>query len=303
MMIQGAKILVTGASGQVAFPIAASLARDNEVFGAARFGEPEALEKVRAAGITPVVVDLASGDFAAVPADIDYLLHFGFTRGGAGEFDRAIRVNGEGTGLILQHCRAARAALVVSSAAIYSPNPDPWFAHREDGELGRAYAPWSPTSPVTKVAEEAVARFAARAFGLPVTIARLNTVYGSAANLPSMHIRQVQAGETVMVPSDPNNHSPIHVDDMCAQVEALLGAASVPATIVNWAGDEVIPAQRWCMEAAGLLGLEARLEVRTGPNVPPSNIADTAKRHAITGPCTIAFSDGLRRLIDAHHRG
>jgi nucleoside-diphosphate-sugar epimerase len=302
-MIKGARILVTGASGQVAFPIAAYLARDNDVFGVARFGEAEAAERVRAAGVTPIAADLASADFAAVPADIDYLLHFGFTRGGADHFDQAMRVNGEGTGLILQHCRNARAALVVSSAAIYSPNPDPWFAHREEGELGRTYAPWSPTSPVTKVAEEAVSRFAARAFGLPVTIARLNTVYGSAANLPSMHIRQIQAGETIVVPSDPNNHSPIHVDDICAQIEPLLGAASVPATIVNWAGDEVVSAQRWCAEAAALLGLEARLEVRTGPNVPPSNIADTVRRHAITGPCTVAFADGLRRLVDAQDRG
>lgn len=302
-MIQGAKILVTGASGQVALPIAAYLARDNDVFGVARFAETDAVERVRAAGVTPIAADLASGDFADVPADVDYLLHFGFTRGGVDHFDQAIRVNGEGTGLILQHCRAAKAALVVSSAAIYSPHPDPWFAHREEGELGRAYAPWSPTSPVTKVAEEAVARFAARAFGLPVTIARLNTVYGSAANLPSMHIRQLQAGETVIVPFDPNNHSPIHVDDMCAQVEALLGAASVPATIVNWAGDEVMSAQRWCADAAALLGLNAKLEVRTGPNVPPSNIADTTKRRTITGPCTVTFPEGLRRLVDAHHRG
>lgn len=300
--MRGARILVTGVSGQVAFPIAARLAQDNEVWGAARFERPEDRSRVAAAGIRPVVLDLAAGDFGAVPSDVDHVLHFGFTRGGAGEFDRAIRVNGEGTGLLLQHCRNARSALVVSSAAIYSPNPDPWFAHREDGELGRAYAPWSPTSPVTKVAEEAVARFASRAFGLPVTIARLNTVYGSAGNLPSIHIRQMRAGETVVVPSNPNNHSPIHVDDMCAQVEPLLAAAATPATIVNWAGDEVIAAQRWCADAARLLGVEARLEVRSGPGVPPSNIADVTSRMAITGPCRVAFADGLERLVAAHHR-
>jgi nucleoside-diphosphate-sugar epimerase len=302
-MIRGARILVTGVSGQVAFPIAAYLARDNEVWGAARFHDAEAKERVRQAGIEPAALDLEAGDFTGVPANVDYLLHFGFTRGGASDFDRAIRVNGEGTGLVLQHCRAAKAALVVSSAAIYSPNPDPWFAHSEDGELGRAYAPWSPTSPVTKVAEESVARFAARAFGIPVTIARLNTVYGSAANLPSMHIRQMQAGETIVLPSDPNNHSPIHVDDMCAQIAPLLAAATVPATIVNWAGDEIVSAQRWCQEAGVLLDIAPQLETRSGPNVPPSNIADVTRRQTITGPCAVPFSEGLRRLVDEHHRG
>lgn len=300
--MRGKRILVTGVSGQVAFPIAAYLARENQVWGGARFADADVREKVKSAGITPVTLDLAGGDFASVPDDFDYLLHFGFTRGGADEFDRAIRVNGEGTGLILRHCRRAKAALVISSAAIYAPNPDPWHAHKEDGELGRAYAPWSPTSPVTKVAEEAVARFAARAFDLPVTIARLNTVYGSAANLPSMHIRQMLAGETVMLPSDPNNHSPIYVDDMCAQVEALLGAASVPATIVNWAGDEVVSAQRWCEDAGRLLDIQPKIEVRGGPNVPPSNIADVTRRRSITGPCRVSFGEGLERLVRAHHR-
>lgn len=299
-MIRGQKILVTGATGQVAFPIAAFLARENHVWGGARFQEESARERLKDAGIVPAAIDLLSGDFTGLPTDFDYLLHFGFTRGGADDFDRAMRVNGEGTGLILQHCRSAKAALVISSAAIYAPNPDPWHAHKEEGELGRAFAPWSPTSPVTKVAQEAVARFAARAFALPVTIARLNTVYGSAANLPSIHIRQLIAGEEVMLPSDPNNHSPVHVDDMCAQVEALLGAANVPATIVNWAGDEIISAQHWCSEAGRILGVEPRIVVRSAPGVSPSNIADVTRRTAITGPCQVPFADGLARLIDKH---
>lgn len=301
-MISGAKILVTGASGQVAFPIAAWLARENDVWGGARFQDEASRDKVANAGITPVGLDLATGDFGHVPDDFDYLLHFGFTRGGADQFDHAMRVNGEGTGLILRHCRKAKAALVVSSAAIYAPDPDPCFAHREDGELGRSYAPWSPTSPVTKVAMEATARFAARAFDLPVTIARLNTVYGSPANLPSLHIRQMLAGERLLLPSDPNNHSPIHVDDMCAQLEALLAAADVPATIVNWAGDEIVSAQHWCAQAATILGLTPDIAIATGPGIPPSNIADVTKRRAITGPCAVRFADGLARLVARHHR-
>jgi len=300
-MLKGKKILVTGVSGQVAFPLAQWLARDNEVIGVARFADEEAIEKTKAAGIRPVRADLGAGDFADVPADVDYLLHFGFTRGGETEFDRAIRVNGEGTGLILQHCQRAKAALVVSSAAVYAPNDDPFHAHREDGALGRGFAPWSPTSPVTKVAEEAVARFAARAFGLPVTIARLNTVYGSPRNLPSTHIRQVMAGQKVTLPWDPNNHSPIHLEDMYAQLEPLLAAASTPATIVNWAGDEIVSAQHWCALAAELAGAKADLVVQKLPGAAPGNVADVERRRSITGPCSISFDEGFRRLYAEHH--
>lgn len=297
------RIVITGVSGQVAFPLARWLARENTVYGVARFAEAAALDKVRGAGIVPCRADLAAGDFAEVPDDPDYVLHFGFTRGGADEFERAMRTNGEGTGLILQHCQKARAALVVSSAAVYAPNEDPFHAHREDGPLGRAFAPWSPTSPVTKIAEEAVARFAARAFGLPVTIARLNTVYGSPENFPSMHTRQIMAGETVTFPWNPNTHSPIHVDDMCAQIEPLLGAASVPATIVNWAGDEVIAAQQWCSMAAQLAGVELKLALRELPGAARGNIADVTRRRSITGPCSIPFAEGFARMFAEHHAG
>lgn len=300
-MLKGKKILVTGVSGQVAFPLARWLAQNNEVWGAARFADDSAFERVKAAGITPCRADLGAGDFADVPDDVDYLLHFGFTRGGVDEFDRAMRVNGEGTGLILQHCRTAKAALVVSSTAVYAPNDDPFHANREDGPLGRAFAPWSPTSPVTKIAEEAVARFAARAFDLPVTIARLSTVYGGPQHLPSMHIRQIMAGETIRLPWDPNPHSPIHLDDMCAHIEPLLAAASVPATIVNWAGDEVITAQQWCTMAAGLAGVDVDLAVHEMPGAARGNISDVERRRAITGPCAVPFAQGLRRLFAEHH--
>ena len=39
-MLQGEKILITGPAGQIAFPMTEYLARDNEVWGVARFSEP-----------------------------------------------------------------------------------------------------------------------------------------------------------------------------------------------------------------------------------------------------------------------
>jgi hypothetical protein len=109
------------------------------------------------------------------------------------------------------------------------------------------------------------------------------------------------AGDTVTLPWDPNNHSPIHVVDMCEQVEPLLEAASIPARIINWAGDEVVSAQQWCARAAHLVGLEARIEVRELPGAPRSNVASVLRRRSVTGPCRIPFSDGFDRLVREHH--
>ena len=46
-----------------------------------------------------------------------------------------MRVNAEATGLLLEHCRRAKAALIMSTNGVYKPHPDPWHAFREDDVL------------------------------------------------------------------------------------------------------------------------------------------------------------------------
>lgn len=147
-MLSGEKILMTGASGAVGLPIAAALAKNNEVWAIARFGSgSQAASAMNASSVAPEVleargiktrrVDLAAPDFRDVPDDFSYVLHLAHTRLGS-EFQRAIQVNAVGAGHVLHYGRKAKAALVMSSAAIYSPKPDPFALHVEDGDLGKA---------------------------------------------------------------------------------------------------------------------------------------------------------------------
>src|SRR4249919_3387963 len=124
-MISGEKILVTGVHGAVAFPLARFLAAENEVWGAARFTDPTLRVKVESAGITTCAIDLGGDDFDGLPDDFTYVLHLAYFRGGDDRFGESFRVNAEGTGLVLQHCRRAKAALVMSSHVIYTPTDDP----------------------------------------------------------------------------------------------------------------------------------------------------------------------------------
>ena len=131
-MITDAKILVTGAGGTVATPFIRYLAPHNEVWGAARFSREGSKEQVEALGAKPVTVDLASGDLSALPDDFTHVLHLAHYRGQPNDVHEAIRNNGEGTGHLLYHCRKARAALVMSSGAVYSAVEDPWDFPTED---------------------------------------------------------------------------------------------------------------------------------------------------------------------------
>ncbi|MCB0997512.1 MAG: NAD(P)-dependent oxidoreductase [Acidimicrobiales bacterium] len=295
-MLTDEKILVTGPAGQIAAPLCAYLAPHNEVWGIARFSVEGSREEVEAMGVTTRVVDLADGDFSDVPDDFTYVLHLAAAIGPSTDYDHSLRVNAEATGLLLTHCRSAKAALVMSTCSVYKPNPDPRHLYTETDALGEAIVPGVPTYAVTKIAEEAVARYCARALDLPVTIARMNAAYSARGGLPAYHLDAVVAGKPVVVRNDPAPYSPIHQDDINAQVEAIVGAATVPATVVNWAGDDPVGPHDWCAEFARLSGRTAEVRVEPVPGSQPGISADNTKRLAITGPCSVRFPEGMQRL-------
>jgi nucleoside-diphosphate-sugar epimerase len=121
--LQGRKILITGPAGQIAFPLASALARGNEVWGIARFTDPAQRREVEEAGVRTLAIDLAQPDFSELPRDFTHLLHLAATVQGD-DYDGAISINGEGTGLLLSHCRAVEAALIMSTVSVYKPHPD-----------------------------------------------------------------------------------------------------------------------------------------------------------------------------------
>lgn len=296
-MLSGEKILITGPAGRIAFGLARSLAGDNDVWGVARFTDPATRANVEALGVTTRTVDIADGHLDELPTDFTYLLHLAADFS-PDDYDRAVRVNAEATGFVLEHCRHAKAALVMSTVTTYKPHPDPWHPFREDDPLGDAMAPPSAPYSVTKIAQEGVARYCARSFDLPVTIARMCAAYSDQSGLPVWHLDAIAAGEPVRTRWDPMPYSPIHDDDICAQLEPLLDAARVPATIVNWGGDEPASVQEYCAYFGELLGVQPEVVVEEIPGASHGSVGDHTKRASITGPCQVGWRDGFRRVAE-----
>jgi nucleoside-diphosphate-sugar epimerase len=293
------KVLVTGPAGRIAFGIARTLAADNEVWGVARFSDPASRAEVEALGVTTRAIDLGDPDFAELPMDFTYLLHIAADFGE--DYERGLQVNAEGTGLLLSHCRRAKAALVMSTLTVYKPHPDPWHAFREDDPIGDQLLPSPKPYSIVKIAEEAVARYCARELDLPTTIARMGSAYGDRGGLPLWHLAAMVEGKPVVARWDPLPYSPIHYDDIDAQVEALLAAATVPATIVNWAGDEPVTVQQWSAYFAELLGIEADVRVEPVPGASLGSVGDNTKRASITGACNVDWRDGFRQMAAAYY--
>lgn len=296
-MLSDEKILITGPAGRIAFGLAKTLAANNEVWGIARFSDPATRAEVDALGVTTRALDFSTGEFGDLPTDFTYLLHLAADFS-ADDYERSIRVNAEGTGLLLEHCRNAKAALVMSTATVYKPHTDPWHAFTEEEPLGDQMLPQQAPYSISKISQEAVTRYCARSFNLPITIARMCSAYSDRGGLPFWHLQAIAAGQPVQTRWDPMTYSPIHNDDICAQVEPLLKAASVPATIVNWGGDQPVSVQEWSAYMGELLGVEANVVVEKVAGASIGSVADHTKRSSITGPSRVHWKDGIRQLAE-----
>jgi UDP-glucuronate 4-epimerase len=97
----------------------------------------------------------------------------------------------------------------------------------------------------------------------------------------------------------PSEYQPIHHDDLVAMIPALLDAARTPATIVNWAGDEVASIEDWCAYLGELTGLEPTL-VPTAHTL-SSVTCDLTRMHELVGHTQTKWRDGFARMVEARH--
>lgn len=299
--IEGQRILVTGPAGQIAFPLAARLAQDNEVFGVARFSDGATRDRCEAAGIKTAVVDLARPDWSETPEHFDYILHLAAVIVPGEDYDTSIEINAGGTGHVMSRFRDAKACLMMSTCGVYAPPRDYGNAVLETDPLGGSPQPYAPTYCVSKISQEAVAKFAAQEFGLPTTIARMNAAYGDNGGFPSMVADMVLGGVTIQATPKGQGEvaSPIHEDDIYAQTAGLLEAASVPATIVNWGGDEGVGVGEMAEYIAARLGREAKVEY--GADGIHQYWLDPTKRIELAGACQVPWREGVDRMLRARH--
>jgi UDP-glucuronate 4-epimerase len=296
--IEGRTVVVTGATGQVGEPVARALAATNQVVAAARFKDGAARDRLEAAGVRCVSIDLAQGDVAALPADADYVFNFAVAK--SNQWERDVDANAGGVASLMEHHRGARAFVHCSSTAVYKPMGHHVF--REEDELGDNHGVWPflRTYSISKIAAEGAARWSARRHGLPTTIARLSVPYGDRGGWPAIHLEMMCNGSAIPVHTDaPSVYHPLHEDDIVAMLPGLVSAAGVPATTVNWGGEDGVSIEEWCTYLGELTGLAATFEPTTATI--DSVQIDLTRMHELVGTPSVGWRDGFRRMVSARH--
>jgi nucleoside-diphosphate-sugar epimerase len=124
---------------------------------------------------------------------------------------------------------------------------------------------------------------------------------------PVQYFLRMRADEPIPIGSKPRTVSLIHEDDIVRNVEPLLKAAAVPATIVNWGDDEAVDERELYTYVGKLAGKTPRFVVddaKAGAVL----AGDAEMRRAVTGPSQVHWKDGLRRTLETfnkngHRRG
>jgi nucleoside-diphosphate-sugar epimerase len=291
--LSGKKVLVTGASGLVAFPVAAELAKDNEVFALARWSNPDEKRKIEAAGATAVTFDMAEADLSPLPKAVDVVINYAVLPPNYGNL--AYEVNLAATGRLARRYRDAEAFIQGSTGSLYEYQGE--RALREDDPYGLHAG--GENYAASKIGAEYLMRHLSEDYGLPVTLIRIFSFYGPRGGGVTQRVDQVLRCEPVSVyPGFKNYHTPLYEDDYVAKTIACAGIAKVGCEVVNVGGSEVVTTQDYCRMAGEMVGKEA-IFVENGTSWPIWG--DTSKMERLIGPSTVSVREGVRRIIESAH--
>ena len=290
--MEGEKILITGVTGKIAFPIARKLASTNEVWGVARLADASQIERLAAIGVRPVALDVSAGDVGSLPGDFTYVFHAAVAAG-EGSWAETVETNAQASGALLYHCRSAKGFVYCSTGSIYQ-----YQGRRPLTELDPPGVPLRANYSFSKVAGEAVCTWIARQFDVPLSIIRICSTYGPEGGAPADRLEAMLAGRPIRLhPDKPNNYNPIYEDDYVELGIRSMEVAGRPPLVVNWAGSETVSVEDYCRYMGQLVGVEPVFEYTEDAHTPLW--PDVRRMHEVLGRTKVHWRDGFRRMIAA----
>jgi UDP-glucuronate 4-epimerase len=287
------RVLVTGATGRVGFPVARALAARHEVFGLARCRGEGDRARLEDAGISPLVADMADVDLRQLPRGITHVFHAAARLGREAQdqdWQQVFATNAQASGRLVAACPGAAFVYCSTGSAYAYQGQRPLHEDDPPGVHLGAYS-------LSKIAGEAVVRFAAEQAGSPLTIIRIFSTYGPEGGTPVNRLRRILRGdEVVLHPDAPNHYNPIYEDDYVRLAVRALEVASPDPVVVNFAGSETVSAEEYCAYLGELVGRPVL--IRYDPDAPWPIWPDVTRMHQVLGRTEVAWREGMRRVAE-----
>jgi nucleoside-diphosphate-sugar epimerase len=295
--LKGQRVVVTGASGLMGFPIAMELASDNDVTAVARFSDNNRdADALEVAGAGVIRFDLADPDLSPLPDEADVVFHFGaMTAFPASATERALQmeVNARATGRLALRYRKCQ-AFVHASASIYQFQGERRLREEDPPGLINGINNYC----ASKIAAEQLLQFLSREHSIPTVMLRISSCYGPRGGSIPGRVFRVLAGEPVLIYAGiPNRYCPMYETDYVEKAIAAVSIASVPPEIINFAGSETCTIEEYCAIAAELSGQEAILQ--GSPDAIYPIWPDTSKMERLLGRTKVSPREGIRRVIES----
>jgi nucleoside-diphosphate-sugar epimerase len=292
----GKRIVVTGASGLMGFPLAMALASDNDVTAVARFRDGREVEALRDAGARVVRFDLADPDLSMLPDVADVVFHFGtMTAFPTSQAERAwqFEVNTQATGRMATRYRDCRAFVYASASTYLFQGGRPLTEEDPHGLINGL-----ETYCASKIASEQLLQFLSREHGIPTVILRISSAYGPRGGSITGRIDRIRAGQPVLIyPGVTNRYCPMYETDYVEKAILSASIASVPPETINFAGSETCSIEEYCAIAGELCGKEPILQ--ESPDAIYPIWPDTTKMQRLIGKTSVSPRDGVRRVLES----
>ena len=296
-MIVTWRVLVTGATGRVAFPIARELAREHEVFGMARCTKPGDEAKLRAAGIEPIVADVSTFDLAALPA------------GPHARVPRGRRARRGGARRLAAHLRRQRGPAAGSSpraaacGASCTARPGRSTSTRARGRCARTIRP-ACTSACTACRRSRARRSCASPPSSTASPRRSSAssrrTARSAARRPTGSTACSPGKAIRLHPDAPNRYNPIYEDDYVAPRHPRARGRARPAAHGEL-GRQRDGERRGLPRVPGRASPASSRASSTTPTAPWPIWPDVTRMHEVLGRTEVPWRDGMRRMLEARH--
>ena len=145
---------------------------------------------------------------------------------------------------------------------------------------------------LSKIAGEAVVRFAAAAAGSPLTIIRIFSTYGPEGGTPVNRLRRILArrGESSSTLTRRTTTTRSSRTTTCGLAVRALEVASPEPVVVNFAGSETVSAEDYCAYLGELVGRPAL--IRYDPGAPWPIWPDVTRMHEVLGRTAGALARG-----------